>query len=74
MQYKSKIVSLDIFILETSIVRNLHLPELGKKHLSYITDQYSFFGSDFGICVARNQRTFEDRDLIIEAKNICIDQ
>ena len=36
--YKSKIekqnVSLDIFVSETSITRNLHLPELEIKHFS----------------------------------------
>ena len=29
---------------------------------------YSFFGLDFGICVAQNQRKFEDQSLIIEIK------
>ena len=27
-----------------------------------------FFGSDFSICVAQNQRTFEDQGLIVEVK------
>ena len=70
--YKSKIekhkVSLDIFVSDTSIDRNLHVPVLEKKHFSYIRkhmDPYPFFGSDFGVCAAQNQRTFEDQSLII---------
>ena len=77
--YKSKIekhnVSLDIFVSDTSIARNLHL--LGERTFSYIRTHTPFFGSDFGICVAQKQRTFEDQDLIIievKNKNICIDQ
>ena len=66
--YKSKIekhsVSLDILVSHTSIARNLHLPGLEKKH----KDPHSFFRSDFGICVAQNQRIFEDQGLITEVK------
>ena len=67
--YKSKIekhnVSLDIFVSDTSIARNLHLLGLEKKHFSYIRT-HTLFGSDSGICVAQNQRTFENQGLNIE--------
>ena len=33
-------------------------------------DPYSFFGSDFGICVSQNQRKFEDQSFIIEIKKL----
>ena len=33
-------------------------------------DTYPYFGSDFGICVVQNQRTFENQSLIIEVKKI----
>ena len=56
--YKSKIekhnVSLEIFVSDISIARNLHLLGLEKKHFSYIRI-HTIFGSDFGICVAQNQ-------------------
>ena len=79
--YKSKIekqnVSLDTFVSNTSIARNLHLPGLEKKHFSYKTkcfsfilqksnDPYSLFGSDIGICVAQSQKTFENQGLTTE--------
>ena len=61
---KSKIekhnVSLDIFVSDTSIARNLHLLGLEKKHFSYIRT-HTLSGSDSGICVAQNQRTFENQ-------------
>ena len=66
---KSKIekhnVSLDIFVSDTSIARNLHLLGLEKKHFSYIRT-HNLFGSDSGIYVAQNQRTFENQGLNIE--------
>ena len=70
--YKSKIekhnVSLNIFVSDTSIARNLHLPGSEKKSFSDIRTNTHFFGSDFGICVAQNQVTFEDQSFIIEIK------
>ena len=70
--YRSKIkkhnACLDIFVSDTSIDRNPHLPGLGKKHFSYIMDTYSFFGSESSIRVAQNQKSFEDQDLIVEVK------
>ena len=54
-------VSLDNFLSDTSTARPLHL-DWRKKH------QHSFSGSDFGICVAQNQKRFEDQGLIIEVK------
>ena len=53
---KSKIekhnVGLAIFVSGTSIARNLHLPGLEKKHLSYITDcqQITFVITLNGFC------------------------
>ena len=59
--YKSKIekhnVSLDIFVSDTSIDKNLHLPGLEKEHFSYVRTHTPFSESDFSICVAQNQRT-----------------
>ena len=55
---------------DTSIARNLHLPGLEKKSFSDIRTNTHFFGSDFGICVAQNQVTFEDQSFIIEIKKI----
>ena len=70
--YKSKIekhnVSLDIFVSDTSIARNLHLLGLEKKHFSYIRT-HTLFGSDSGIFVAQNQGTFEDQSLIKKVKS-----
>ena len=37
-------------------------------------DPYFFIGSDFGICVGKNQSTFENQGFIMQVKNICIDQ
>ena len=42
---------------------------IGKKTFQLHKGPYSFFGPDFGICVAQNQRTFEDQSLI-EIKKI----
>ena len=75
--YRSKIekhsVSLDIFVPDTGIGRNLHLPRERTSWL-FIRTHTLVFGSDFG-SVARKQETFEDQDLIIiGVKNICIDQ
>ena len=63
-------VSLDIFVSDTSIARNLHLP--GKITFQQHKGPYSFLWiSDFGICVAQKQGTFEDQDLIMtEIKKI----
>ena len=90
--YKSKIekhnVSLDIFVSDTSIARNLHLPrfmvhglvlylhaKLEKKHFSYIKDPFSSLGSDFGIylCCWKSKNVLGSGPYHRE-KNICIDQ
>ena len=72
--YESKIekrnVISDIFVSDTSIVTKLHLPVLEEKHFSYRRTHTIFFGSDLGICVAYNQRKFEDQGLIIEVKKL----
>ena len=64
--YKSKTekhnFSLDIFVSNTNVARNLHLLELEKKYFSYVRT-HTLFGSDSGICFVQNQRTFEDQGL-----------
>ena len=54
--YQSKIekhnFSSNIFALDTSIARNLHLLHLEKKNFGLHKGPYSFFGSDFGICLS----------------------
>ena len=71
--YKSKIekynVSLDIFLSDTSIVRNFNLLGLEKKAFQLHKDTHTLSGSDSGIYFAQNQITFEDQGLIIEVKN-----
>ena len=44
-------ISLDIFVSDTSLGRNLHLP--GEITFWLHKDQTAFFGSGFGICVVR---------------------
>ena len=78
-QIKSKIekhnVSFDIFVaIRHQYSRKLSSAWIKVKIFQLHMDPYSFFGSDFHICVAQNQITFEDQSLIIEIKNICIDQ
>ena len=55
--YKSKTEkpndSLDIFVSNTSIARNLHLPR--ERTFKLQSTHTSFFGSDFSICVAQKQ-------------------
>ena len=50
------VISLDIFVSDTSVARNIHLPQVHK-------DPYSLFGSDFSICVAQTslERLSEDQ-------------
>ena len=54
--YQSKIekhnFSSNIFASDNSIVRNLHLLQLEKTFLGLHKDPYSFFVSDFGICLS----------------------
>ena len=68
-------VSFDIFVaIRHQYSRKLSSAWIKVKIFQLHMDPYSFFGSDFHICVAQNQITFEDQSLIIEIKNICIDQ
>ena len=60
-------VSLNNFVSGTSRVKELHLPGLEREDFSY-KDPYSFFWSDYGLCVAQNQGTFEDQSVIIKVK------
>ena len=54
--YQSKIekhnFSSNIFVSDTSMVRNLHLIQLEKIFFGLHKDPCSFFGSDFGICLS----------------------
>ena len=68
--YKSKIerhnVSLDIFVSDTSMARNLHLPGLEKKYFSLIRTHTLFLDQILVFVFAENQRTFDnDQGLII---------
>ena len=69
---KSKIekhnVSLDIFVSDTSIAKNLYLPGLEKLFFSYIRTHTIFLIRFCYICVAKNRRTFEDQSLVKEVK------
>ena len=72
--HKSKLenhkFSLEIFVAEISIARNLHLSLFEKKHFSYISTHILFWIRFRLICVAQNQRRFEDEDLIKEVRKI----
>ena len=54
--------SLDIFVSDTSIARNLHLLGLEKKHFSYIRT-HTLSVSDSGICVAQSKEHLRIRVL-----------
>ena len=70
--YKSKIekhnVSLDIFVSDTSIARNLHLLGLEKKHFHYIRT-HTQMGQILVFVLLKIKKTFADQGLIIEVKN-----
>ena len=67
--YRFLSAKLDIFVLDTSIARNLDLPGLEKNHFSYIRIHTHFFDQ---VCVTQNQRTFKDQGLIIDIKKISV--
>ena len=66
---KNHNVSLDIFVSDASMARNLHLPVLEKKHFSYIRT-YTLLWSRFWYLCCSIQRTFEDQGLIMEVKQL----
>ena len=60
--YFSGNVSVLAVVYRQQILKNQQLP--AKLWILWILVR-SFFGSDFDICVAQKQETFEDQDLII---------
>ena len=70
--YKSKIekhkVSLDIFVSDTSIARNLHVPGLEKKHFSYIRTHTHFLDQILRFVLLRIKERLRIRALSYKKK------
>ena len=76
--YLSKIekpnVGLDIFVSDTSIARNLHLPGLEKKLLRYIRTHTVFLNQILVFVLLKIKEHLRMRALSYTQKYICIDQ